>query len=676
MNKQCTILWCLLISGLSTSCRDSATSPIGPRAGSAHATSTAGAAQAELRVEDRFDLDIEVAGSLKPGQPIHLTLRGTARFATGDAEVRLSLPEVAAAERSSWQVVELPVGEETPPHIRLRRAFSAAESFRERTSLTIPEPGYYFVIATAKQHSIDSDTDRPNLVGDVSGKAVWLWIDEHGGRVTERFDTTLFDAGTRKERGPRGSKYKPPRLHRKDAAIACTVYPELPGEVTLQACGTATLEPPSTVPGTSATHAFSVIYDKAAGGHTAAPVPQVRYLWRITAQPGGTLIASGEGNADANGNLPVIDCRGSTSERNVVVDVYTLNDRARVTFGDPNLPAGRYTGSCGGSNTITANMYMSQLFINLLKTVEGHYRAFGTYPDRIPAALNQTGETSYHYQTPEVRIYASYRMVFGEYGVFVAAHEWGHMWQDRTLYHGSADVKNGLMRYYDNSCPLQHPPESKTNFGCALGEAFADWYAVLVRASDLPTWKTHLESNYYYRNCYPGYSERGVVVCTDDGAITEGALHAFLWDLSDGSTDEPHDRLQFTPATIANVVKGCLVHPANAGPNQWIAYNGADHLIWCMDGRSPYEMKINGITSTFFNARSRSVWADDSLGPLLTLRDDRFRRLWLVNLYSKRVGDNPVFTAADEVPSEPAPEPNPEPEPCYSTGFEIVCPTR
>lgn len=629
----------------------------------------AGSTANDLVVGNRFDLDVDVQGSLKPGHPIHLTLRGTANFATQDADVRLSLPEVAAAEESGWDVVEIPVGEETRPHIALRREFAAGETFRERTTLTIPEPGYYFVMATAKQYSDDSGTDRPHIVGDVSGKALWLWIDEHGGRVTEKFDTTLFAHDTRKERGPRALRYKAPRIHKKGAQIACTVSP--PDGPILYSCpGDGEAYPPPPPP--SATHSFSVIYDKAGGGHTSAPVPGIRYVWRVTSAS-GALISTQGGYADGNGNIPLIDCQGPTTERNVQVDVFTGNDRASVTFGDPLWPAGRFTGACGGSNMVVANMYMAQVFLNMLKTVEGHHRAFGQpVPRHIPVALNESGQTAYYYAVPEIRMYASYQIVFGEFGIFAAAHEWGHMWHDKHLIPPGAP--NGLVRYYGN-CGNEHTPYNKTTQACAFGEGFASWYALVARDGDLPTRRSQVESNHYYLECQNGARIGNIIVtCTDDGSIVEGAIQSLLYDLSDGVQGEAHDAVQFPPLQIANVVGSCTVRLPNAGSN--IPYNGVDHLIYCMEGRSPYQVRVNGASMTFFNTRSSSAWPTSALGAGLAYSSDAFRKAWLVNLYSKRpgVGTNPTPAQLDQIPGEGPPA---EPEPCYpSETGAIICPPQ
>jgi hypothetical protein len=633
-------------------------------------------------VADRFTLDVDVNGSLRPGQPIHLTLRGRANFRTGDADVRLTLPEVSAAEQSGWDVVELPIGEESRPQIRVRRAFSAGEELRERTSITIPEPGYYYVVATAKQRSDDRLTDRPNQVTDVSTHTMWLWIDEHGGRVTAEFDSTLFSGDARKERGPGASRYKPPRVRRKDDVyVACTVSPWPAPEVTIQACPSdgGTVTAPSE--GGAATHALRVTYDNTDAGHTYTPVANAHVEWRVTTAGGG-FVSSGTAMTDASGGMPLLQCQGTTSERNVSVSVYTRNERVSVTYGRGAL-AGTYTAPCGGTGEVRLDPLMAHLFINLLKTAEGHRVQFGQLPNRIYAGMYDDGKTYYDFDHPdgEMHIYHVGRMVWGDYGAFVAAHEYGHYFQDRVLYFYPAP--NGLMRFY-RGCRDPHVPESTSNFGCALGEGFADWYGVLVRGSATGRWVSDIESGFYYTHCVPGYTEpRGMITCSDDGSVVEGAVASLLWDMSDGIGTESHDGLQIHPANIVAAIKNCGVHPASRASQDRIPFTGIDHLIYCWENRQPYEVDMMGSgVRIFFNTRPRSDWPDRVLGSAIANGDDRFRRMWLVNLYRKRpeVGTVPIFREQSPVDApyiepETEPLPPPEPEPCYSDGFRLICPT-
>lgn len=57
-----------------------------------------------------------------------------------------------------------------------------------------------------------------------------------------------------------------------------------------------------------------------------------------------------------------------------------------------------------------------------------------------------------------------------------------------------------------------------------------------------------------------------------------------------------------------------------------------DHLILCMEGRLPYEVKIDGNVQTLFTARNTNKRAKGYLGRSLALGSDLLRRTWLVNL--------------------------------------------
>jgi hypothetical protein len=257
--------------------------------------------------------------------------------------------------------------------------------------------------------------------------------------------------------------------------------------------------------------------------------------------------------------------------------------------------------------------------------------------------------------------------IWREMGVLAAAHEWGHLWQDQYLY--QAPASDGLKRYYNFACPQRHPPGEYTNFGCAWGEAFADWYAVVTRESDLPGWRRDLEENrLHHLHCG--------LKCTDDGSIVEGAVSAFMWDITDPAFVEGHDRIQLRPADVVASIKGCEVSIDRV---QYKPYTGIDHLIWCMERRFPYQVRMQTATGeqliTFFNTRPANQWPNDARAFSTASFSDDFRRLWLVNLYSKRsvVGNIPIFRTIlpGEDPSMPPPDP-----PAYTCdGPQIACPS-
>ncbi len=628
----------------------------------------------DIAIEPRFELELDVNGAFKPGHPLHFTVRGSARFATQDAEVRLILPEVAAAERSSWELIEVPVGEAIPPHLRMRKGFAGGESFRERATVTIPEPGYYFVLANVIQRSDDPRVSEDgHVIGTGASREMWLWIDEHGGRVTEHFDPAVFPEGTRKVRGPIGSERRPPRLRDGRVVITCSVsLTSVDFTVSSYGCPpppdtSLSIGPPPPPP--SATAAVTVTYSDANSG-SSRPLADAWVAWKVFSTINGAQVNSGAGYTSASGASSTIDCKGPTTERRLEVTIHTENRKAQVksyiTSNPDRTQVGQYFGSCGGSIPIAAANQQAHLFMNMSKNYDGHALKFGMSPPTLMrAGLYPTSSygTRYDWGDDHIRVEtASWDHIWGEQGVMVAAHEWGHLWQDQYLFQHPAP--NGLRRFYQLTCPNPHPVGERTNMACALGEAFADWYGVVVREGDLPGWRRELEENRMHLfHC----GSR----CTDDGSIVQGAVSAFLWDITDSGTGESHDAVQKSPLAVVDAIKTCEVKHSGS---DWYAYNGIDHLIRCMERRSPYQVRLaktygSGDTvQTFFNTREQRYWTVDQRGYTVDNLSDAFRKLWLVNLYSRRVnvGSGPILRNIEE---EPAPE-LPQPTPC---GMERMC---
>ncbi len=637
-------------------CTDDPAAPIASTNGAPGYQAAANLApQSEFDPRPSFELDVEAVGSFKPGHPVHLTFTATANRPVADGELRVTLPEVASAEESGWDVVVIPVGEDIRPHVRIRRSFAVGDQARERTTLNIPEPGYYHVVATGYRHRSDA---APDMLTDVSKRDYWLWIAEQGGKLTATFDTTLFSPGDRQQRGPRGSQRRPGRVRSGGANITCTILPG-DGEVILQSGCPGNPGVGIIPPAPSATQTFRVLYNKPLEGVSHKPVPGARYLWSVTSSTGAP-ISNGSGFVASDGSVPLIDCQGATSERRVTIAVHTLNEKAIVHYRE-SPHAGSLTKLCGGHDDLQVDPEMAHIFLNAVKTFDGHRQHF-PFPstDRLELGLYDDGKTYYDHNyrsgRGELHIAKTSRMVYGEYGVMVAAHEYGHYYQDKFLF-TPGDV-NGLMRMNPN-CPTRHPPETGTDLTCAFGEAFADWYAMIVRPGDLPDWVSKTESNWYYRNCYNHTDAvRGVVRCTVDGSIVQGAVTALLWDLTDSHMGEDHDRIQRPVTNITDAMKSCRVRVGST----WIPYTGIDHLIYCLEDRLPYSVTVRSpgtgrdTTLVLFNTRPANQYPNGHNGTRILANSRDFRRLWLVNLYSK----NPEIGQAPALPSiEPAPAPIP-----------------
>lgn len=658
-------------AALLAACSDQQATSVASTNGSRVHAAWVDAPQGEFESRPRFELQVEAAGSLKPGRPIHLSLTANANFGTADGEVRLTLPEVSAAEDGGWDQVVTPVNQESRPHIRVRKRFGEGEVLREQRTLMIPEPGYYHVIATGYQHRSQSVLE-PVGAGDVSRRDYWLLIDERGGRLTAEFDTTLLAPGIRKQSGPRTSEKRPARVRSRDANITCALMPasDSASDTVVLTSGCPEGEPIYIGSPPSATATFKITYADAGAGSVYRPVAAAYFTWRVTAAATGTTVGSGSGFTGADGMIGTIDCGGATSERHISVQVHTSNDRVNVKHNGTDVAGAPWAGPCGGHSEHRITPRMAHLFLNLLKTHEGHRLSFPFYSERIYAALYDDGRTYYDHQSSNGELHMANlnNMVFGEDGVMFATHEYGHSFQNRKLFQ-SPDV-DGLMRY-TAGCQTRHPPESGSSFGCAIGEGFADWYSVVVRQSDLPTWYTQVETNWYYRNCVNGTTSRGTTVCTADGSIVQGAVAALLWDISDAAYAEPHDRVDRTPAVVIDGIRACAVLVNGS----YISYTGVDHLIWCLENRSPYRVSVRAAntardtTLTFFNTRAQNLWPTRTRGTLSLQNSDDFRRLWLTNLYSKRpeIGTSPSL-APDLVPS-PDSVPDPIDRGCGTTGY-------
>ena len=625
----------------------------------------------EFSEQPRFELSLGAQGSLKPGRPVQLVMEVTVREATGDGELRVTLPEVSSAADRGWEVVQVPVNEPLRPHLRLRRAFAAGERVQERVSLTIPEPGYYHAVVTGYAHP---DPVAPNAMGsgDVSRRDFWIWVDEAGGRITPTFDTTLIAPGNRKEPGPATSEKKPARVRHDDATILCSLYPSDPllpssnpptgmvsngDATTLDGCPDPyDLGAP---PPTNAVARIKATYVDAGAGSTVRPVSGARVLWRVLTLT-GSQVGQGEATLAADGTSPPIDCGAPAGQRRISATVYTVSQRVDVSFGSgtEGRNAGTYSTGCGGEALVRADPEMAHLFVNLVKTADGHNTRFGTYPPhRIYAGLYLDNKTYYDHNHPdhELHIAKNPQMIYGEYGIMVAAHEYGHQFQHRNLF--SPPDQDGLMRYQQN-CWTRHPPEAPSNLGCALGEGFADWYAVHVREADMPIWKQQLETNHYYRNCVPRVDvERGTTIaCVDDGSIIQGAVAALLWDITDDGTSEQDDPIQRPARDLTDAIKWCRV---NIGTSS-IGYTGIDHVLFCLENASPYTVQLSTGTVSLFNTRT-TLPTSATAGYAFFRGSVGFRRNWLINLYSKRssVGTSPTPRLVLEPEPDPAPEPDP-----------------
>src|SRR5699024_810428 len=150
--------------------------------------------------------------------------------------------------------------------------------------------------------------------------------------------------------------------------------------------------------------------------------------------------------------------------------------------------------------------------------------------------------------------------IAGDYGDFVAAHEYGHALHEKGL-----GGNNGGYCSQDDDDNDGHYVFEPISLRCAFSEGFADYHAAEV---GFPYFQ--FEANPYVSN-------------GEDGSIIEGAVAGFFWDLTD-PTNESFDNVEYNSGYyIASIIEDCEVKVNG----NWKRADGIDHLIACFQHGVP-----------------------------------------------------------------------------------------
>jgi hypothetical protein len=496
-------------------------------------------------------VDVQAAGAFRPGQPIQLVVTGNANLGTGDAELRVVLPEVAAARASSWDQVLIPVGEPMTPEVSVRGGMGRGTSVQRTATVTIPRPGYYRVVASV-QHRDPLGTDEwssdERLVQDVAHKTLWLWIDEKGGRVTSEFDPSLFPAGEPARPGPRGALL----VARPDRA------PRSAGGANLQTTGVA-----------GYVYNRHIYYNNDVSAYEPVPNAAFEYLIFNSA---GTQVAQRPGVTDASGWSSTACYTGGRYRLRLSLD------NARVTM-DPAIStdvSGYFSTECGLAYNAVApaasyGNERAHVFVTLTRAVQASDAFFARQRADIRVRVSTAQTYSTYLRTNDELVYLP-STVWGVYGAFVTAHEYGHAFHETAL--------GGFARYRDapassGICNIPHPIETKDgNMQCALPEGFATYFSVATLGTRTGYIRDQIEN--------AGYSPGGVsspYAAGDDGSRIEGAIASYLYDITDPA-NETHDAVSYPGSYVADIIRTCRAVRTTT-PTYNILNDGVDHLTYC-----------------------------------------------------------------------------------------------
>lgn len=140
---------------------------------------------ADMAARKWFRISINATPTLRPDALIGVTVTYTANFATDDADLFVTLPEVEAAEGSGWdERYRKPVGTQRPVKAESNHSLVAGGRVTHSISFKVPVAGIYRVHATARSNKTapDETSDRTQ---QSAYKTLWLLVDESGGRTLD-----------------------------------------------------------------------------------------------------------------------------------------------------------------------------------------------------------------------------------------------------------------------------------------------------------------------------------------------------------------------------------------------------------------------------------------------------------------------------------------------------------
>ncbi len=540
----------------------------------------------------RVDLEFEAVGAFRPGQPV--TIISIARGRRPAAEVDFSL--VVLDE-------ETPVGAE--PSARrvseFRGGMGRGQSQRLNASLTFAKPGFYRVVASARTRRPADEVQAPgdSVIGNFSSETLYLLIDENGGRATRQHDPSA-------------------------AAGRTPLYGSF-GPFVQSAPASASRSTDTGLQTTGAVSGVFWVYNDSTGTHERLGNTQGYADCRTSTgsiqRLNFTVAADGTfGFTCASGVYT-----GRIDLRNADADVYGHGGAfAGATFD-------QYTGAYPSLQA--SNQYAGYVFSTMARHIPTARARFGRsrpvitawvsdYDTNYPIQYCPTINTAFGCTRADV-VMSNFKRVFGEDGIFVTMHEYGHAYHHRAI--------EALPSSY--SCnPSGHYYDVPHNLSCAFVEGFADFFSAWLLSS-------RLTNSYYSDNIFETKRFSGT-----RGVETEGAAAGFFYDLADGAGDpdaanntvfeEWFDDAVYPGSFIANIMANCApwTRTSTGGYTYTYTLDGMDQVVYCIEGN------VNAETvGPLYGSGWRTQWDGVSWSPTFSYptgyNATTVRRLWLYNFY-------------------------------------------
>lgn len=607
-----TRLTLALATALVASCRDGTTEVTGLSEDGSRVEEFTQGGLNEFESESRVLLDVNASGTWRPGEPVVISVVGTARKLADDVDFSLLLQDEEGA---------FVLREAQPPRVLAssRRPLGAGASFVSRAVLSFAAPGYYRVLARAENHPRSSEPPDPTGIEtrELAERTIWLLVDETGGRLTDGYDRSAIPSGVRPLHGSYGP-FVPLRRPRASGKVGA-------------ASGAASLYGGASLGG------YFRYGNHDLAGVPLDPVPgaEVQAFCHGKSDPlmdEYDLVYSVQTTTSANGGFGV-ECDAGYE---YISGEISLRGTYAYVAGKNNEYAGAAFAGYDGEllELRAANDYAARVFLDLRERVPQVFQKFGRTRARMDAEVADHDESfGIRYcatagggcSRPDY-IQSNQSRVFGTRephdGRFVTMHEFAHAYHYQAV---ESPSQNGCT-------PPYHSWDETENLGCAFAEGFADFLAMYIVGSTVfisPYAGDYgLENNVYPYPATPTNPPLG-----GDGMRVEAAVASFLYDLIDtgGELDGPtngvgpaesFDSLSVPGPWLLDVMQHCRLNGSA------LQLSGADQLVYCLEGStSAYAVSLT------YSTAWRSCGSVSFSPAVPAYPANQIRTLWRQNFY-------------------------------------------
>lgn len=585
----------LFSATLPAGCAPEPTSPVDTAAfsaGTALSIEQQFASVGDLHLASPYAVSLDAIGALGANRTFLVAVTVKASDISSRIIVKVHVPEeTVAASAGRSDGFRVPVGSPIPPVAERAFTLDAGSEFSFSIPIRILEPGSYRVSASVFR--VGGDT-LAAPIADAVHREMWLFLSAAGGDVGPEFEDTRVPPQFWPAPGPWRER---PILQGATARSKASG----PSQATASEAGYDYFQ--------------FVYWDYDSASYVPLPLVSVHHT-TYREEYGNTVeIGSGYDGPGTNGLLAFY-CGGLAPEEWYSGGAEMVNNmislRGIAQFGWIGGSGGEGCGSFSTPSTpytVIAPSNKGRVYSAMTFAAIASREFFSQTRGWIGVWAPETGNRAFYERgSDEITIDAG--AAWGDYGRFVAGHEYGH-----ALHHKSLGGIQG------SDCPSPHFNDQSTSLSCAFYEGFATYHAT---ASGFPYFDLEGE-NYTVGRVCQGYS------CTEgsiiDGSVVEGAVASFLFSLTD-AVGSPSDSVSFPGVYVTDIIRSCQLFTSPPAIIRRI--NGADLGSYCMERRvSPSVREAYFPTRSYTTIEFSSEQAVEPPG----WTPDRVKALWKWALY-------------------------------------------